>query len=502
MKVNFVTVNVGGYYPMEYVAILRDMVLRNSTKLEHPCAWWCITDRPDELPEGVNPIPADPNLPGYWVKVQLFSPDMPWAEGDRCVYFDDDVCITGRLEDLVERKGMPRDPGWPCLQSSLMIWDHGEHRDAWDRFTPEIMSRSPGPIVPAELLAKGMLNGGDQEYFTEIGGWDVLPAEWCVSYRWQAKAWPPSGSKVVQFHGRPKNHEITSGWVPNVWKLGGWTALPVMKGVNTTEDERLANVRVNVNRELPWFTGFRDEGKTVAIVCGAPSMRDSLPEIRAQKRRGVRIVSVNNAWRFLVENGVTPDVHIMLDARPENAEFVRGMPKSVRLLLASQCHPDVFDAAEAEGLEVVVWHNRWDGGEEALRDILAPWWKGPNQKPIVGVPGGCTVGLRALWLATFSGFRTIHLYGIDSSYADDGSHHAYAQPLNDRETVIPVVRGEKTYQCALWMVRQAAEFQETWRDLLNYRDNDGKPAPVTVHVHGRGLIPDIARALRDEARAA
>jgi len=491
-RVNFVCVNVGPAYPMAYVEILRDMVLRNASNMEAPCAWFCLTDRPDELPEGVNAIPAPDDLPGWWAKVALFSPDMPWDRGDRIVYFDLDVAITGRLEDLVERKGIIRDWGWPCYNSSVMVWDHGEHSEVWDLFDPTIQTRSPGPLISEALPPKDQINGGDQEWITEIGGWTPFPADWCVSYRMHAQAWPPNASKVVVFHGQPKPADITEGWVPNVWKVGGYTSLPEMKGANTTQDFRLANVRSSVQRDLEWFTGFKDEGKSIAIVCGAPSMRNCLSDIRAQRRRGVRIVSVNNAWRYLTENGVKPDVHVMLDARAENVEFVRDAPEGIRYCIASQCHPDVFDALKDR--EVVLWHNAVGDGEE-MREILAPWWdEGPNQKPCILVPGGSTVGLRALWLAHFSGFKTIHVYGMDSSYADDGSHHAYAQPLNDGEEILEAALGDKRYACAKWMLRQAEEFRTTWFDL--------KAEGVTIHVHGTGLVPDIARLLRQEARAA
>ena len=53
MRINFVSVNVGPKYDMVYVSILRDMQGRNACNMDHDCAWWCITDRPDELPEGV-----------------------------------------------------------------------------------------------------------------------------------------------------------------------------------------------------------------------------------------------------------------------------------------------------------------------------------------------------------------------------------------------------------------------------------------------------------------
>lgn len=488
--IRFVMVWVGDRYGVEYPTILADMLVRNASNLD-AFTVECVTDRPAELPEGIRAIPAPEWLPGWWAKCALFSPTMPWDRGDRIVYFDLDVAITGRLEDLVEHPGIIRDFHWPCYNSSVMVWDHGDHRVIWDKLTPARITREASPIL-RDLLPAGQINGGDQEHLTEVSTWETFPRDWFASYR-DCHAWPPSGCKAVILHGSPKPHEITTGWVPNVWKIGGFTSLPEFKGVNTTVDQRMENVRSAVLRDLPWFTGFGDEGKTCVVVAGAPSMRDCLADIKAQKRRGSRIVSVNNAWRFLVENGIVPDAHVMLDARPENAEFLKGAPKSTRYVLASQCHPAVFDALEGYP-EVVIWHNGFNENTEML-DVLKPWWdEGPNQKPCILVPGGSTVGLRALWLAHFSGFRTIHAYGIDSSYAADGSHHAYAQSLNDGETVIEAALGEKRYVCAPWMCRQAAEFQQSWFDL--------KAEGTRIFVHGSGLIPDMARQLREEERAA
>lgn len=481
--INVVSVRVGSKYGPEYVDTLHDMLQRNLSTVD--VSHWCITDDPDSLPRGVNPIPHNPDLPGWWQKVFLFSEAMPWAEGERVVYFDLDVCITGRLEDFADHKGIMRDAGWPCYNSSVMSWDHGEHREAWERFDPSTMDK-PGRVVPAECLPVGQVNGGDQEWLTEVGGWNYLPDDWCVSYKFGgAKDWPPNGSKVVVFHGDPKPADITDGWVPNVWKLNGYTSLPIMGGCNTTREAILENIRTNCQRDLPWFTGFGDQSVAAAIVCGGPSMRDSLEDIKAQKRRGAKIVTVNNALRFLLENNVTPDVHIMLDARPENVEFVRAAPSTVRYLIASQCHPSVLDALA--GKDVVVWHNAF-GDNAELREALDHWWEeGPDQKPCILVPGGGTVGLRALWLAQLSGYRKIHVYGMDSCYHGE-AHHAYAQPLNDGESLLTVTMGTKTYSCARWMARQATEFQTAYGELAAHG--------VQLWVHGKGLIPDIAKGLR------
>lgn len=491
--IHFVMVRVGTAYGPEYVSILADMIARNASLLDE-FAIWCVTDQPDELPEGVGYIPADPSIPpSYWAKLQLFSPAMPWAPGERIVYFDLDVCITGRLEDMVERKGIIRDWNWPCFNSSVMVWDHGEHEAAWDLFSRQVMD-APIGVVPADLLPLGVANGGDQEWLTYLDKtgqdpdvWAVLPPSWCLSYRKHAKAWPPNGCKVVVFHGQPKPPDVEGGWVEQTWRIGGLTSLPELKGVNVTHEHILENVRAACERDLDWFTGFGLHKRTAVIVGGAPSLTDNLPNIRAQRRRGAWIVSVNNAWRPLVECGVVPDVHVMLDAREDNAAFLEGAPAKTRYLIASQCHPAIFEALKDR--DVTLWHNAFGDGE-AMREALGEHW---DNRPCVLIPGGGTVGLRALWLCFFSGFRTIHVYGMDSSY-EDGRHHAYPQALNDGEAVMDVTMAGKHYRAARWMVRQAEEFRETWSDL---RDRG-----VTIHVHGRGLLPDIARKLRSEARAA
>lgn len=217
MLVNFAMVWVGQKYGPEYVHTLVDMITRNASKLES-AVFWCVTDRPDELPENVRPIPIPNDLPGWWAKVGLFSPAMPWAEGERIAYFDLDLAITGRLEDLVETRGIIRDWLWPCFNSSVMVWDHGEHRDIWDKFDPSVMT-SPGKVVPPECLPAGQVNGGDQEWITQVdqeasgAPWRLFPSHWCLNYREHAQAWPPDGCKVVCFTGWPKPHDFgEDGW--------------------------------------------------------------------------------------------------------------------------------------------------------------------------------------------------------------------------------------------------------------------------------------------------
>lgn len=472
-----VSVCVGDKYGPEYVHTLHDMVCRH---LGEDQAHWCLTDDPSKLPEGVTAIPHNPDLPGWWQKTFLFSQDMPWSEGDEILYMDLDVCVTGRLEGLPH--GIIRDWNWPCYNSSVMRWAHGEHRDIWDRFSPEVMDR-PSDSLKGYLPA-GEVNGGDQEWISQVSAWEPFPAEWFLSYR-DHSGWPPESSKAIIFHGSPKPHEVTEGWVPGVWRVGGFTCPPKMDGMNVSDDFAYENIAINSARDLEWFTGRERQKGACVIVGGGPSMRDSLQAIKDHKRRGARIVTVNNALAYLSDRGVTPHAHVMLDAREENISMVENAPKTVRYFLASQVNPCVYEALK--GHDVVLWHSGMHDGTR-LMEIIKPWFEeGPDQRPVVFVPGGGTVGLRAMNLAWLSGYRKIHLYGFDSSY-HDGQHHAYPQALNDTDSTLLVSLNGKEYRCAPWMARQAMEFQENYLALTEQG--------VKITVHGRGLIPDLWRLLQ------
>lgn len=211
VPLNLVCVRVGDKYGPEYVSTLFDMVLRNLSNYRGKIELWCITDDPDSLPPEVQAIPHSPHLPGWWQKIKLFSPRMPWPNRSNVVYFDLDIAITGRLEDLVTTHGIIQDWGWPCYNSSVMSWAHGDYRQIWADFNPDDAFR-PGCLIAPELLPKGQINGGDQEWITQCSTWNTFPADWCRSYR-DAKAWPPGGCKVVVFHGWPKPGDFgEDGW--------------------------------------------------------------------------------------------------------------------------------------------------------------------------------------------------------------------------------------------------------------------------------------------------
>lgn len=180
-------VNVGDYLGRgdEYVSKLQSMVSRNLTQSHR---FECITES-DKV--------------GWWAKVDLFRPS---RFSGRVLYVDLDTVITGPLDALAAVTGIVHlhDWGWTKNDycSAVMVWDAGEHSEAFTQYDETVPQRFRG----------------DQDWLTHLGGWKALPKGMNVSYRYEAKDSPPKGAITVSMHGRPKPHEITAGWVPQLWR--------------------------------------------------------------------------------------------------------------------------------------------------------------------------------------------------------------------------------------------------------------------------------------------
>lgn len=477
IRATILCVNVGPKYPMEYVRILGDMVARHLPRDEYE--FRCLTDRPDELPEPWKPIAADPALPGWWQKVKLFDPALGLT--GRLVYLDLDVCITGRLDKLLETPGIIRDWNYPAYNSSVMVWDAGEHVAIWTDFTHDVMTTVP-PDHP-----KGF-PWNDQDWITHVGGWATFPPSWCLSYRGHARAWPPKDAMVICFHGEPKPHDIHDGWVPESWKIGGLTDIRINGAINAGDEIVRRNIDDNCNRRpMRWFLGARKNDIPLVLIGGAPSLKHSINAIRKRQKAGAQVMATNGVPHFLRQHGITPDVHVILDARPENIAFLDDANPETFVLLASQCDPSLFQHAADAGLPHAIWHALLDHKHEAQLIAKA------GDTLFTPIPGGSTVMLRSLFIAAVSGFKTIHVYGMDSSFSGD-THHAYSQAIDADNQPMPISWHGKTYQAAPWMIRQATEFQDDYMFLTH----EG----VKIIVHGDGLVPDICQHLNHARRKA
>lgn len=452
------------------------MVRRNlSEKLAPNLKFICFTDSPEDIilyEQGIESRPLPGKLKGWWNKLYLFK-EGHFEDGDRIVYFDLDTIIVGGLDEIIKYDGefailrdFYRSNG---LQSSVMAWEANNHLSGiWDRFLEQAMPN---------------LKGGDQEFIEKVFAqnadilwpdiWQDIYPEQFVSYKVDCRSAFPKGAKVVIFHGEPRPHEVLNGWVPQVWKIGGGTSLELEIVCNTDNDQLIKNIKSACALPLPWLQGGHAvHDKHAVIIGGGPSLKNQLAEIQRRQEEGQVVFSTNNTWKFLLENGIEPDYHVMSDARPENADFIPDNTNDTEGLYASQCAPEVFK------FKSTIWHPFLQGIKEVI---------GPDERNYAVVGGGTTTGLKAIAIAFILGYRKFHLYGFDSSY-EEGNHHAYKQALNDSSKVIEVIVNGIKFETSPWMVTQVDDFKELAPILVN---DEG----CEITIHGNGLLPYVATLL-------
>lgn len=466
-----ICVKAGEKYSAKWVNILADMIRRNLPE-GFLGEFICFTDDATGLDANINVRGLPSGLVGWFNKLYLFK-DYLFDDGDRIIFFDLDMLIIGALDHIVKYDGsfailrdFYRANG---LNSSVVAWQANTVGYIWDEY------RKAGfPDVV----------GGDQAWVEKFSDrlhpeilQDVFPKSF-VSFKRHCNPMPPRGSKVVAFHGFPKPDDCKADWVKAIWAIDGGQGFDLEQICNTADEKIVANVTYAISVDIPWMEkGAPHDGQAV-IVGGAPSLRGKIEEIRWRQNQGQKIFATNNAAAFLLEHAIVADIHVLLDGRQENVSFLQSRHPKTDYYIASQCDKSIFD--ELDDYSVTVWHPLIPIIEDMTRD---------DARSVHLVGCGSTVCLKSIGIAHCLGYRTFHLFGIDSSYSD-GAHHAYEQPQNDDDRVLDVQIGERLFKAAPWMVSQTNEFQ----DLAAYLANEG----CIITVAGDGLLPHVARTMMSE----
>lgn len=244
--------------------------------------------------------------------------------------------------------------------------------------------------------------------------------------------------------------------------------------VNSAEEILRAHVERNIRRQLPQVQPFDPQDEPIGLVAGGPSLGEAEEEIGKKYSDGMRLVSVNGTHDWLMERGMQPSAHVMIDSRRFNTRFVKGWRYGTKYFVASQCHPAVFETLR--DAEVYIFHA---GGSPTVRSIIESYYFGRYFM----VHGGSTVVLRGIALLRMLGFTHMEIWGFDSCYLG-GEHHAYGQEENEGYRRAKVTVGEKEFECAAWMHSQAYEFWELAKGFGNL---------LNLIVHGDGLIAHSIR---------
>ena len=216
--------------------------------------------------------------------------------------------------------------------------------------------------------------------------------------------------------------------------------------VNTDIDKIKENVEHNIKQGYLQVQPHSTNDMEVMIVGGGPSLPQHVEKIKKLRAKGVKLITINNAYKWCIDNGLTPSAMVMVDAREFNARFTKPVVDDCKYFLASQCNPLCFEGLPKD--RTYLWHTQADDLNEVLAEQYETWHP---------IPGGSTVLLRAIPLFRMLGFKRFHLFGCDSCIEED-KHHAYEQNENDGQLVVPVNVGGKIFNCNPWMVSQAQEF--------------------------------------------
>jgi hypothetical protein len=200
--------------------------------------------------------------------------------------------------------------------------------------------------------------------------------------------------------------------------------LTVDGNVNTEDARILENIRASIRRGYPQIWPTATNHYKVALVGGGPSLESTLPELRALVWAGAKLVALNGAYQWCIDHGLQPRAHIVLDARPETAKLIGPPVPDCRYYICSQCAPETWDAL-GDRPNVAIWHA---GGEPELEAELDAYYL----KAWTHIPGGTTVGTRAIGLLRTLGFLRFECFGLDSCWMGD-AHHAYPQAQNDQD---------------------------------------------------------------------
>ena len=249
------------------------------------------------------------------------------------------------------------------------------------------------------------------------------------------------------------------------------------EGCNTEDDVLLSLVAANIRRGLPQIQPHVPQSTTAILVCGGPSLAETEKELIEAYWAGGKIIAVNGTYRWCLERNLKPSAAIMLDARAFNARFVEQDVPGCKYLLASQCHPSMFDMCRDR--ETLIWH-ACSAGEAELELLNEYYFKRTHPVTL-----GTTVGVRGISLLRMLGFQHIEIFGLDSCWLDD-KHHGYAQPENNRDGRLGVWLRPKgrddlaqRFVCAPWHCKQADDFMKLVKERGHL---------FQLNVHGRGLI--------------
>jgi hypothetical protein len=229
--------------------------------------------------------------------------------------------------------------------------------------------------------------------------------------------------------------------------------LKLIPSICVVEPEQCrANVVSALARNLPVCNRAPRRSGMLAIVGSAPSVNQHIEELRAWPGE---IWAINGAYDYLLERGVVANGFLGMDPVPGLADYVTKAKPETTFFISSVCDPSLFDALKAR--DVWIWHTKWD-------EMPYP----PDAKV---VSGGTTCMTRAPFLANMLGWRSMTIYGADSSFQKGRYAYTHGRYATDSTAAKMIVECDgQLFETELAMLKQVAQLGAV-KDVLGSQIN-------------------------------
>lgn len=244
-----------------------------------------------------------------------------------------------------------------------------------------------------------------------------------------------------------------------------------------TDESRWENIRASSMKYTDSVAGAAPHGRRAIIGCYGPSLTDTWHRLKEEMGEAdTDVVSVSGCHDFLLDKGIVPRFHVECDPRPHKADNIKAGHPDIEYLLSSTCHPQLFERVK-DG-KVRLWHS--SDGEVARRV------KDELKSPAPIICGGGSVGLRAIAVMFYMGYRKFSIYGMDCSFSDDGAAKwagAHAQKDNQQEfQLVRAIYNGRTFTTTGILLSYGTDFF----DMIN-RMMEHDPS-LELKVYGDGLL--------------
>lgn len=195
---------------------------------------------------------------------------------------------------------------------------------------------------------------------------------------------------------------------------GGFSSVEELKGSPIPQEQVLQQIKDSYDIKVPLFEKMPERTNSCIFIAGGSSLLDHLEEISDRYKNGEFILTSNMTHDFIVEQGIIPNVCIIVDPKERVKDYIKNPQKQTEYVIGTVCVPEVAQQLIDAGMNVkkiLVGYGFADESDIKLQKELYP---GPMNNYLVG---GTMMGLRAMNMALLLGFSKIEYYGMDSCYS-------------------------------------------------------------------------------------